>query len=292
MNKFDKILVFGKHGQLAQSICDVFEGYNVIFVSQKDLDLRVTESIVAFVNTQKPSLVINAAAYTQVDLAESNRYEAELINARAPQMMAMACEDLSIPLIHFSTDYVFDGKKTEPYVETDSPGPLSVYGNSKLLGEEAIKRHCEKHLIFRVSWLYSEFSKNFFLTMLRLGTERQLLKVVNDQVGAPTYTGVIAKMLLETLPEINNNWGIYHFANKGRATWYDFAEEIFSQAKLNGIRLVVDKVEPIGTSDYATLATRPVNSQLNTTKFESAFSYRPTMWNDALSTCFSAYMRR
>ncbi len=292
MSPFAKILVFGKNGQLARSFAEVFKNSKIHFISQQDLDLRHSVAIVPFVTAQNPTLVINAAAYTQVDLAETQKSEAESVNAVAPKMLAMACESLKIPFIHFSTDYVFDGAKTVPYVETDSPGPLNFYGETKLRGEQAVQEHCEKHLIFRVSWLYSEHGKNFFLTMLKLGTERQLLKIVNDQVGAPTYTAEIAKMLAQTLPEINNNWGLFHFANHGTATWYEFAKEIFAQARQNGLPLRVDTVEPIATSQYPTPATRPANSRLNTSKFESAFSYRPALWSDALSSCFSAYMRR
>ncbi len=292
MTPFAKILVFGKNGQLAHSIAQTFTNSNIHFVSQHDLDLRLSAAIVPFVKDQQPTLVINAAAYTQVDLAETQKSDAESVNVEAPKMLAMACEALKIPLIHFSTDYVFDGAKTVPYTETDIPGPLNFYGETKLLGEKAVQEHCEKHLIFRVSWLYSEHGKNFFLTMMKLGTERQQLKIVHDQVGAPTYTLEIAKMLAHTLPEIDNKWGLYHFANQGTATWYEFAMEIFKQARLNGLPLRVDTVEPIATSQYPTPALRPANSRLSTSKFESAFSYRPAMWSNALSSCFSAYMRR
>ena len=289
MNPFAKVLVFGKNGQLARSIAETFRGENIHFVSQKDLDLRLSGDIVPFVKAQQPTLVINAAAYTQVDLAETEQVDAELINVMAPQKMAMACESLKIPLIHFSTDYVFDGTKSQPYVETDTPNPVNKYGETKLSGEKAVQKHCEKHLIFRVSWLYSEFGKNFFLTMLKLGKEKKQLRIVSDQIGAPTYARDVAEMLKNWSPALFERWGVYHFTNDGFTNWHGFAEEIFKLAKQANVSLEIEELLAIASADYKTPAARPLNSRLNMDKFIAGTGFNPAKWDAALYRCFNSY---
>ncbi|MCB9072219.1 MAG: dTDP-4-dehydrorhamnose reductase [Bdellovibrionaceae bacterium] len=279
-----RIVVIGKSGQLARAFQDILPA-STIFLSREDLNLLDTQKIYPTLMELRPSCVICAAAYTQVDLAESHSQEAETINALAPFEAARACAQLDIPLVHFSTDYVFDGQSTIPYKEEDVPHPLNVYGSSKLNGERLVQKTWPKHLIFRVTWLYSEYGKNFLNTMLRLGKEREALRVVHDQVGSPTYVADVAHAVNALLQKENIQWGLYHLTNAGRASWYEFAQEIFALARQHSLPLQVREVQPIATTEYPTPAQRPQLSLLSNQKYENEFHHTLRHWKVALADC-------
>jgi dTDP-4-dehydrorhamnose reductase len=235
-------------------------------------------------------VVINAAAYTAVDQAESEPELAHLVNAEAPRVMAEACAESGAWLVHYSTDYVFDGTASEPYSEDDPVSPVNVYGRTKLEGEQAVVGNAPRHLIFRTSWVYSNHGRNFLNTMLRLSAERAVLTIVSDQVGSPTWTGAIAGATEQVLHRLSG-WGtggddkagIYHMTCGGRTSWYGFARAIFEQTgRLDGIR-----VEPIDTASYPTPARRPLYSVLNNDKLANVFGVKLDTWDDALRECLS-----
>ncbi len=286
-----KILVLGKNGQLAQALSKVLPLENTVFWSSDDLDLRKTETVQNRIITHSPTILICAAAFTQVDLAEKEVEEAQLVNTAAVAEMAKACALLMIPLIHFSTDYVFDGNAKEPYSEKSATGPLNVYGATKLAGEIEIQKYHRQSLIFRVTWLFSTHGKNFLNTMLKLGQERNVLRVVNDQVGAPTYVDDIAKALLTVLNSSTPEWGVYNLTNSGSCTWYDFACAIFQEAKIQGIELKVTEVVPITSAEFPTPAVRPKNSVLNNEKVYKTFGVKLRGWREAMADCISEKLK-
>ena len=232
------------------------------------------------------SLVINAAAYTAVDKAESEEDIAYAVNKDGPAYLASACKEAGIPLIHVSTDYVFDGSKKGPYLESDPVSPLGVYGRSKAAGEEEIRSRLQKHIILRTAWLYGIHGSNFVKTMLRLGKERQSLRVVSDQYGCPTYASDLAEAILA----ISENhlegrkivWGTYHFCGGGFTTWHAFAEEIFRIA-CRYQSFNVKEIVPIGTSEYPTAAKRPHNSVLDCSLLRKNFGIIPHPWEESLA---------
>lgn len=279
-----KIVVVGSSGQLAQAFKRVLPP-TAVFLSRNELDLGNTQDIVPVLTQLKPNIVICAAAYTQVDLAESHQEEADRVNALAPHEIAKACATLDAILVHFSTDYVFDGKSNTPYTEDDKPSPLNVYGCSKLKGERLVAETWSKHLIFRVTWLYSEEGKNFLNTMLRLGADKESLRIVDDQIGSPTYVLDVAKSVASILQKEKIPWGTYHLTNSGQASWYMFACEIFSIARKKGLELKVKDVEPIQSKDFPTPAKRPALSLLDNRKYEHNFNHSMRPWREALEDC-------
>ncbi|URW82394.1 dTDP-4-dehydrorhamnose reductase [Alcaligenes sp. DN25] len=279
-------LITGAHGQLGQSfgwlVSNTTIVANLILLGHAELDITQANSIAQALDQHRPDVVINAAAYTAVDKAESEPEKARLINSTAPGLLAQACAERGISMVQVSTDYVFDGSATQPYAE-DAPGnPVSVYGQSKLDGEQVVLAALPSALILRTSWVFSQFGTNFLKTMLRLGQERRELNIVADQIGGPSYAPHIAQVLLamaERLFKSKQNpdehrppSGIYHFAGQPNVSWYEFAQEIFSQAVKLGLLTQAPSLTPIPTSDYPTPAKRPAQSRLLQTRLDALLS--------------------
>lgn len=279
-----KILVTGKNGQvghaLLTSLADLGE---IIALDRAQLDLADLDAIRQTVRAVSPDLIINAAAYTAVDQAETESALAMRINGDAPGVLAEEAKKIGAALIHYSTDYVFDGSKVGAWMEDDMPAPLSVYGRSKLAGEQAIAATGVAHLILRTSWVYGLQGKNFLLTMLRLAQTRPELSIVNDQFGAPTWSRTIADVTAQIVRQhtkINEHSGVFHMSAGGCTSWYGFAQKIFAHPSIQDKPLL----HPIPTADYPLPARRPQNSALNTTKFQQIFCSLP-QWDEALAHC-------
>ena len=292
-----KILLFGSQGQvgweLARSLLPLGE---VIALAREDADFSQPESLRAVVRSHHPGLIVNAAAYTAVDKAESEEALAFAINATAPGVLAEEAKRCGALLIHYSTDYVFDGSLDRPYVETDAPNPQSVYGRSKLAGEQAIAATGADYLILRTSWVYGARGHNFMRTILRLAAEREVLRIVADQTGAPTWsrwiadaTSHIARFALQMIEEGGFSSEIYHFTCAGSATWYDFAQAIVREYRTVHPEndMIVREIQPITTQDYPLPANRPRNSRLNCTKMYQAFGINLLEWQSALRLSLS-----
>ena len=277
------ILVTGVNGQVGSELKELSKKYNhnFFFTDKKSLDITNKEAIQKFTALNKINTIINAAAYTAVDKAESDMDTANLVNHIALQHLATISKEKNIKLIHISTDYVFDGKYYMPYTEDNVVNPNGVYGKTKLDGENAmIKINPQNSIIIRTSWVYSSFGANFVKTMLRLGKDEEQLGVIFDQVGTPTYARDLAKVILDILEKIENKKvQIYHYSNEGVLSWYDFAKEIMRMAKLEC------KIEPIESKDFATLATRPHYSLLNKSKIKKEFNLSIPFWKDSLDEC-------
>lgn len=279
-----KILIAGAHGQLGTQLCRQVEGLGWPFmaVDRDALDIADRSAVRAAVRAYMPDAVVNAAAYTAVDKAETEIEPAFSVNRDGPENLAVACADLGIPLVHISTDYVFDGRKQGAYTEDDAMVPLGVYGRSKAEGEMAVRHLCPKHLILRTSWVFSAHGHNFVRTMLRLGSEREELGVVDDQFGKPTSASEIARLILFTLSQAEGRWGTYHLAQPEVTSWHGFAQAIFVEAERLGWPLRVKQVNPISTEEYPTPARRPANSELNCGKLEASFGVRIRPWKESL----------
>ncbi len=289
------ILLFGRNGQLGHALVRRLTGrYDVRVMGTKELDLADAAAVRDAILGLEPALVINAAAYTAVDRAESEREQAFAVNAGGPAAMADAVARIGGGLVHFSTDFVFDGRKTEPYEENDPTAPVNVYGASKLAGEEAIRTSNAAHMIFRTSWLYATRGNNFLLTIARLLRERDSLSVVNDQRGSPTWVEELARLVDEILPDaaadlrgfIAANAGLYHLSCEGAVTWYDFALRIRDHLRERGER--AGEIQPIPSSDYKTAAVRPAYSVLSKQKFRNCFGQVPADWDEALERAFES----
>lgn len=290
MSKPLRILISGQHGQVAQALQQSLAGMGELIVLGRDrLDLSQPESIRASVRAIEPDLIINAAAHTAVDQAESEERLAFAINATAPGIFAEQAGAMGIPLIHYSTDYVFDGSGATARVESDAPHPLSVYGRSKLAGEQAIAAVGGQHLILRTSWVYSLTGRNFLLTMQRLLQEREKLTIVADQVGAPTWAGTIAhstRALIERWRDGNPGaWGVYHLTASGETSWFGFAQAIGEQLVKAGKPCA--RLEPIPSSAYPTPAVRPLNSRLNCEQLRREWGVSQPDWHDAMLECLA-----
>lgn len=276
------VLVTGGNGQLASSIKNLakqYEGLHLIYTDYKELDICDLNQIDGFFKTHpKIDYCINCAAYTAVDKAETEVEKAFEINAQGPKNLALVCNAQDTILIHVSTDFVFDGNRSEPYTETDIPNPISVYGASKLKGEIEIQKGLKKHFIIRTSWLYSEHGTNFMKTMLRLAETRDEISVVSDQTGTPTYAGDLADVILKIISSKDKNFGLYHYSNEGVASWYDFAKEIFKVSKLK------IKTNPIATVAYPTPAKRPVFSVMDKTKIKKTLNIKIPHWREPINT--------
>lgn len=285
-----RILISGQHGQVSRELQLRLKGLGELIVPGRDqLDLTRPEQIRQLVRTVCPNLIINAAAHTAVDQAESEPELAFAINATAPGIFAEEAFELGIPLIHYSTDYVFDGKKTEPYTEDDQTNPLSVYGKSKLAGERAISEVAGEHLILRTSWVYSTHGRNFLLTMQRLLQEQPELRIVADQIGAPTWAGTIAnstRTLIERWQAGQAGaWGTYHLTAQGETSWFGFAQAIGEQLQALGKPCAT--LEAIPSSAYPTPAARPLNSRLDCTRLQQQWSVTQPDWHTALRECLA-----
>ncbi|AYJ77654.1 dTDP-4-dehydrorhamnose reductase [Aliarcobacter cryaerophilus] len=277
------ILVTGSNGQLGSEIKELSSNYNYnfFFTTRDDIDITSKESIKEFCQTNSINVIINCAAYTAVDKAESDMENADLVNRKAVKKLSIVAKELNIKLIHISTDYVFDGKNFKPYVEEFQTNPQSVYGKTKLDGENEIRDiNPLNSIIIRTSWVYSYYGNNFVKTMLRLGKEKEELGVIFDQIGTPTYAKDLAKTILDIVPQIENSKvEIYNYSNEGVLSWYDFAKEIMKMAKLNC------KINPIETYQYPTPAKRPHFSLLNKSKIKSKFNLEIPYWKDGLDDC-------
>ncbi|TVR99179.1 MAG: dTDP-4-dehydrorhamnose reductase [Rhodospirillales bacterium] len=291
-----KVLVVGRSGQVASALrAAAWPGFLALeWRGRESLDLRRPEAVAEAVRTGGWAAVINAAAYTQVDRAETEREDAWAVNRNGPAALAESCGRAGIPLIHLSTDYAFDGTKAEAYVETDAVNPASFYGLSKAEGEAAVRDGTAAHVIVRTSWVFSPVGTNFVKTMLRLGRERKELRIVDDQRGRPTAAADIAdavsRILAALLTGKSDGFGTFHFAGAGATSWHGFAREIFRQAALRGFA-PVPAVTAIPTSAYPTPARRPINSVLDTTRIERVYGIVPRRWEDALGETLDALVR-
>ena len=284
-----KILLIGKTGQIGGELKKLVGNLGtLIAIDRKQLDLSHPESIEASILSIQPEIIINAAAYTEVDKAEEEPQLAMTVNGTGPGLLAKAAKKVGAGLIHYSTDYVFDGCSKTPYKEGDAPNPLSVYGKSKLEGEKALNKAGIPYLILRTSWVYSHRGKNFLLSIQRLAKEKNSLRIVNDQIGAPTWARSIAKGTHKILGKcLNQNWpkikdpslsGIFHLTCQGKTSWHGFAKEIINlSGKGKNIAL-----QPIPTTEYYTPATRPPYSLLSNEKIKKIFSLDMPQWEDAL----------
>ena len=291
-----RLLITGAAGQLGKVFVSELKANKEIqfsAYSRGDLDVTCVDEAQTVIARERPDFVINTGAYTQVDLAESEKENAYMVNETGPANLAEVCQRLDIPLVHFSTDYVFDGSKKAPWVEEDPTAPLGVYGASKLAGEKAIAQIHSKHLIFRTSWVFSEYGHNFVKTMLHVGSMREKLNVVDDQIGKPTSAREIVRLVLAILPKAENHWGIYNLAQPQTISWYGFAQAIFEQARSLdkhywNNHLLVSDLLPIPSSEYPTHAQRPANSELDTTKIESTFGLSIKPWQESLNETLGA----
>jgi dTDP-4-dehydrorhamnose reductase len=305
------IFILGAGGQVGRALAEVlkqkYPEQKFKLFNRAEADLSKPSTLVSIFSTEKPCAVINAGAYTKVDLAEKEEVLATIINGEAPGVLAAECEKLKIPLIHFSTDYVFSDApqvsqlaglalSIRPWREVDPVSPINAYGRSKLAGEKAVQENCSQYLIFRTSWVYDGMGANFLNTMLRLGGEREKISVVNDQFGAPTYALHLAETTLQAL-ELSLKMakgdaaqefpsGIYHGCGSGETTWFGFAKKIFEIAHSQGLPLKLKTLEPVPSSAYVTPARRPTNSRLDNTKLYRVFGLALPYWETSLNECF------
>ncbi len=277
-----KILLTGRNGQVGWELERSLKELGVVVAFDRTgLDLADPDQIISAVRSVRPDVLVNAAAYTAVDRAESEPDAAHAINAFAPGLLSEEAKKLGALLVHYSTDYVFDGKKRGAYSEKDEPNPLNIYGHSKWAGERAIQAAGGRHLILRTSWVYAPRGKNFLLTILRLAMERKELRVVDDQIGAPTTGAIIAQTTVRILTNADSD-GLYHLSASGRTSWHGFAEAI-----LRGAGFSIP-VTPIPTSQYPTPARRPTNSLLDNTLLERRFNIRLPVWEEGLAASLKA----
>jgi len=288
------ILVTGANGQLGQSLHKIsssYPEYQFTFVQRNELDLSQAQSIAAYFQSHRFDYIINCAAYTAVDKAEEENELAEQINYLAVKQLAEIAKAQQTALVHISTDYVFDGTQYRPYVENDTVSPQSVYGASKLKGEQALQAISPKGCIIRTSWVYSEFGKNFLKTMRMLGEQRDALNVIFDQVGTPTYATDLAKAIMQIVStdsasnSLEKSLETYHFSNEGVCSWYDFSNAIFSLSDINCA------LSPIETKDYPTPAKRPHYSVLNKAKIKQDYALNIPYWRDSVQECLSALLQ-
>ncbi len=272
-----KVLVTGASGQLGRCIKKLssrYQEFEFTYTTSEELDLALFGVVSVFFRNHQFDYCINCAAYTKVEQAETEQEMAYLINAEAVKNLAEICCENQCTLIHFSTDYVFDGKKGRPYSEDDETAPLNVYGASKLMGEEYIRKHMDRYFIFRTSWLYSDFGHNFFNTIREKAKKGETLRITTSQKGTPTNAYDLAEFVLELMAAGSDKYGIYHYSNRGEATWYDFAAEI--------LKHVDSETELIENNDFETIATRPAYSVLSKNKAEEAFQLPVPEWKQSL----------
>jgi dTDP-4-dehydrorhamnose reductase len=283
-----KVLVTGAHGQVGWELSRrcARKGLDILALDRTTLNITDQSAVNRRVSGSGASVVVNAAAYTAVDQAESEPELAFAVNRDGPAYLASACAEAGIPLIHISTDFVFDGNKQGPYLESDKISPLNVYGQSKAAGEMVVRERLREHIIFRTSWVYGVQGSNFVKTMLRLGRQRDLIRVVEDQYGCPTYAADLGDAILQIASQIRENreisWGTYHYCGRGVTTWHGLAQETFSLAQ-QYISLRVKTIEAIATAEYPTPAKRPLNSALDCSLVEMTFDIHPKPWRESLA---------
>ncbi|WP_335245133.1 dTDP-4-dehydrorhamnose reductase [Enterobacter asburiae] len=286
-----KVLVTGANGQvgnlLAQKLAEEID-VNLLAVDKTELDIVNSAQVAQIFDSFKPDVVINAAAYTAVDKAETEKEIAYAVNCIGPKNLAEAAEKYNALMVHISTDYVFSGDKSGIYHEDDITGPATVYGKTKLDGENAVVQACSKHIIIRTAWVFGEHGNNFVKTMLRIAQNRSELGIVADQVGGPTYAGDIADALIKIVKSIingnNKKFGIYHFSGLPHVSWSEFAEAIFDVAAKEGLIEIKPIINSITTSDYPTPAQRPANSRLDTQRITRCFGIEASNWKKALNS--------
>jgi dTDP-4-dehydrorhamnose reductase len=286
-----QVLVIGHQGMLARELCPCLAaaGFTVVSRGRPELNLTQVASVRQTLAAVQPALIVNAAAYTAVDQAEVEPEAAFAVNRDGMAYLATACREVGIPLLHVSTDYVFDGAAARPYREDDRTAPLGVYGRSKWEGEEAVRVCHPEHVIVRTAWLYGRHRQNFVKTMLRLAREREVLRVIDDQYGCPTWSRDLAEALVTICQHIVQSrdcvpWGTYHFCGAGQITWYSFARAIIEEARaFESLR--VQEVVPIPTTAYPTPAKRPAYSVLDCTKVHAVFGLTPRPWREGLHHC-------
>ncbi|CAH0230866.1 dTDP-4-dehydrorhamnose reductase [Erwinia aphidicola] len=289
------ILLFGKNGQVGwelQRSLATLGNVTALATSSTDYcgDFTNTAGIIATIRALRPDVIVNAAAYTAVDAAESEPEQANRVNAETVAAIACEAESLGAWLVHYSTDYVFDGYGEQAWREEDTPQPLNTYGRTKLAGERAIQQACSKYLIFRTSWVYATRGNNFAKTMLRLAKEREELGVINDQFGAPTGADLLADCTAHALKSVFQQTeaaGIYHLVASGTTTWYDYAQLVFDEARRAGLVLKLKQVRPLPTSSYPTPAMRPLNSRLDNRKFQRVFQLNLPGWQAGVQRMLS-----
>lgn len=282
-----KFLITGAKGQVGHCLTEQLTGKaEILAVDRDELDITDRDAVFNIVKTFKPDVIINAAAHTAVDRAESEVELSEAINVKGPQYLAEVANEIGAVILHISTDYVFEGTGTGEYKEDDQTNPQGVYGRTKLEGEIAVQQANPRSIILRTAWVFGEHGHNFVKTMLRLAKDRDSLGIVGDQFGGPTYAGDIAKALIEMSNQIlsgkENAFGVYHFTGKPYVSWYEFAKAIFAEAELQNILEKSPLVNSIATSDYPTPAKRPANSRLDLTKIKQVFNIEPSDWQAAL----------
>jgi len=291
-----RILVTGKNGQLGRSIkrivSDTKTSNTFVFVGREELDLSQNQNILKYFDNNHFDIIINCAAYTKVDEAESQIELASQINHLAVEKLALIAQTNNTVLIHISTDYVFDGNKSESYVETDTTNPVNTYGQTKLKGELSIQQIMPTNaIIIRTGWVYSEYGNNFLDTMLQLGAKQESLNIVSDQIGSPTYANDLANAILkivqnQKLKTMDSTTQIYHYSNTGSCGWDDFAREIFKLSKIQC------SVNPVTTKQYASSVQRPLNTVMNKDKITKKFDMNIPNWKDSLNTCIESLHRR
>lgn len=283
-----KILVTGANGQVGSELVQqgTLQGVQIIATGKAELDITQSEAVKNKIFAEQPNMVINASAYTAVDRAEEEVGQAFAINRNGPEHLALACAEQKIPLLHLSTDYVFDGLQKSPYVETDRPNPSGIYGKSKRDGELAIEAHHDQHYIIRVAWVFGASGQNFVRTMMRLAKAHDNLKVVSDQMGGPTWAQDIARLLLLMAKRTSNNqaipWGTYHYMGAPPTTWHGFATTLFHKAQELGMLTATPEIKAITTEEYPTPAKRPPNSVLDCEKICRALNITQPDWKIGL----------
>ena len=279
-----RIVVTGANGQLGSCFREEsksIKNMSFTFLTSKELNITNESDIKNVFKSKKFDFCINCAAYTAVDKAEEEIEKAYNINVVGVKYLSKACKENKINLIHISTDFVFNGNSKNPYKENDDTSPISVYGETKLKGEQEIMSNMNNYFIIRTSWLYSEYGNNFVKTMLKLSQQHKKLNVVDDQIGTPTYAKDLAKTIFHLIDTSHTPYGIYHYSNEGSVSWFDFAKAIFEESEIN------IKVEPIKSEQYPTLAKRPKYSVLNTSKIREKLKAEIPNWRDSLIECLS-----
>ncbi|WP_038050732.1 dTDP-4-dehydrorhamnose reductase [Thioalkalivibrio sp. ALJ1] len=284
-----RILLFGAGGQVGCELRETLASLgSVRTLTRSEIDLTDVDALRQVIRAAQPDVIVNAAAYTAVDRAEEEPAEAEVVNAIAPGVMAKEADRQQSLMVHFSTDYVFDGCASRPYRETDVPRPLSVYGQTKQAGEEAVTSQNPRHLVLRTGWVVGVHGRNFVKTILRLAAERDELRVVNDQRGAPTSAALLAAVTSQLVNAWRSNvrgefpYGLYHVATHGETTWFDLARRLVGYAQNHGasLRVARDRVVPVSSEEYPVLATRPSYSVLDTSRIQQTFGITPPAWDE------------